>query len=175
VRLKGWAMNSFSPRASSVRGGSWPHVGVDVVSIARIEKAGDLAVRRLVCGARELAALDRHLRHRSAPDRLLVTAATWALKEAAVKAAGGRPAAFRWPMISVAHGCQEPGELTAFLGDAVCQVTGDKARGWCRFEWQASGPSAHGVGTWGTADGAVWAVVLEMVMEQDDGTKGRCR
>lgn len=173
-------MNSFVPSAAWTPGASWPHVGVDVVSVARIDKAGEAAVRRLVCGGRELAALEVYLRRRPAGNSLLLTAATWAVKEAAVKAAGGRPPGFGWPMVSVEHYGSAPGRLGAFLGEAVRQATGrqatgSRAGGWCRYQWRQSVPTASGLGAWAAADGSVWAIVLESVPDMvrcDDGKGG---
>jgi phosphopantetheinyl transferase (holo-ACP synthase) len=149
------------PLASWVSDGRWPHVGVDVVSLDRIGRAGERAVLRLICGADELAAAGAG----GTVSGLHRAAATWAVKEAAIKAAGGRPAGFLWTSIHVTHDSAGAGPLAAFLGGAIRDITGSSSSGWCRYAWQLPVPDARGVAAWCAADGAVWAIAIDAPAE----------
>jgi hypothetical protein len=114
-----------APRSST---GHRPRVGVDVVSIDRIVRAGD--------------------------------AVTWAVREAAVKAAGGRPAGFEWASIRVSHDGRSTGELATLLGAALLEGTGRPAAGWCGYEWSPPLPGAHGTAAWCADDNAIWTIAV---------------
>jgi hypothetical protein len=149
-------MRRLVPPRAWLRDCPRPRVGIDVVSLDRIRRAGEPEVRRLVCDEPERAALDQL----GGRPGLQVTAATWAVKEAAVKAAGGRPAGFRWPSVRVEHYPAGGGQLAGFLGGAILDVTGDRPCGWCRYQWRLPVPEAAGTAVWGMADGAVWVIAL---------------
>ena len=114
--------------AARLRAVHRPHVGVDVVSIDRIARAGD--------------------------------AVTWAVREAAVKAAGGRPPGFEWASIQDSHDHRGTGELAAFLGAALGEGTGVPAAGWCGYEWRLPLPAAGGTAAWCADDNAIWAIAI---------------
>ncbi|HUC27621.1 MAG TPA: 4'-phosphopantetheinyl transferase superfamily protein [Streptosporangiaceae bacterium] len=137
----------------------FPHIGVDVVSLSRIAKAGDREVRRFACGPSDLAAIDTAASH---PDEILpLTAATWAVKEAAIKAAGGRPDGFAWSSIRVGHCGPSPTCVARLAGRALRNCTGSAISYGCHYEWSLAVPAPRGVAAWCVADGAVWAVAVE--------------
>ncbi len=165
------AVRSMVPLLRWANAAPWPQVGVDVVSLDRIDRAGELAVRRFTCGEQELAALDS-LAYRGPDDSLRMTAATWAVKESAIKAAGGRPDGFSWTSIYVAHDRGSIGQLATFLGDAIRDITGSSACHWCRYEWRLPAPGAHGMAAWCTADSAVWAIAVQAPTDIDCARRG---
>jgi phosphopantetheinyl transferase (holo-ACP synthase) len=143
--------------------GPCPRLGVDVVSLDRIARAGAPDVRQFCCGPAERAELDRRA-GRDGDGGLGLTAATWAVKEAAIKAAGGRPAGFDWASIQVRHD-GAAGRLHALLGAALRGCTGSLPRGWCSYAWGPARPGGRGAAAWCVADGAVWALAIETSTE----------
>lgn len=85
---------------------------------------------------------------------------TWAVREAAVKAAGGRPAGFEWASILVSHDRRGHSDLGTFLGTALLEGTGSPAAGWCGYQWSPPLPAAHGEAAWCADDGAIWAIAI---------------
>lgn len=156
-------MTSTQAPALAAGAGPRPRLGIDVVSLDRIARAGAPAVRQFCCGPAERAELDRRA-GRDGDGGLGRTVATWAVKEAAIKAAGGRPAGFDWTLIHVSHdGAAD--RLHALLGAALRGCTGSRPRGWCRYEWDLAGPCRGGAAAWCVADGAVWAIAIETSTE----------
>jgi phosphopantetheine--protein transferase-like protein len=129
-------------------------LGVDVVSLERMAKLLEHGLLDRLCAAGERAHLDDAV----AADPgvgLDVVAATWAIKEAAVKVAGGRPPQFGWHDIEVRHASSDdpaPPLLAAALPSA-----GSNCPRRATFRW-LTGACASGTAAWRTADGRVFAV-----------------
>lgn len=128
-----------------------PRIGVDVVPVDRIERAGESDVRRFACGPRDFAVGTLHQ-----------TAATWAVKEAAIKVMGGRPPGFSWPAIAVSHHRESTGRLGRLLGDALMDGVHGSGCRWCEYEWLLPSQTARGLAAWCVANNAVWALAIEI-------------
>jgi 4'-phosphopantetheinyl transferase superfamily protein len=115
-----------------------PRLGVDLVSVTRIERALEHGLLRRISDAAELAGWAR-------PDGLDTAAALWAVKEAAVKVAGGRPAGFDWRDIRVEPGAPPSPPVPRWLGAGLGDALGTPATGWSTYHWAAS---AGGQAAW---------------------------
>jgi hypothetical protein len=104
-----------------------PRLGVDLVSVARIERALEHGLRGRIAGAAELAAWPD-------PDDAGTAAALWAVKEAAIKVAGGRPAGFDWRDLRVQPGAPPSPPVADWLGAGLADALGAPATGWGRYD-----------------------------------------
>ncbi|SHN27609.1 4'-phosphopantetheinyl transferase superfamily protein [Cryptosporangium aurantiacum] len=120
-------------------------VGIDVVEVDR--------VARLVAryGGRLRRTIGSPAEASWAASTVRV-AALFAVKEATVKAVGGRPPGFRWSGVSVT-----PSDAVSPVLDALVDGVGLTSFSGVRVDW----PGAFsGVGRWGAADGHVYAAVV---------------
>jgi phosphopantetheinyl transferase (holo-ACP synthase) len=108
-----------------------PRLGVDLVSVARIERALDHGLLARISDAAELAGWARP----GDPD---TAAAIWAVKEAAIKVAGGRAAGFDWRDIRVRPGSSQSPPVPRWLGAGLHDALGTPATGWSTYDWSAS-------------------------------------
>jgi 4'-phosphopantetheinyl transferase superfamily len=127
-----------------------PRLGVDLVSVARIERALDHGLLARISDAAELARWSR-------PDGPDTAAAIWAVKEAAIKVAGGRPAGFDWRDIRVEPGSSPSPPVPRWLGAGLQDALGTPATGWSTCDWPAS---AGGQAAWCRCGPVVVAIGL---------------
>jgi phosphopantetheinyl transferase (holo-ACP synthase) len=138
-----------------------PHVGIDAVRLDRIARIDRRTLGRHICGESELAALSAAASG-DTDAGLRRTAATWAVKEAAVKARGGRTDDFSWPAIRVMHEHRPAGRLTRLVDAAMGDLAGDRPSGYCSYQWRGSDAGPGGVAAWTAADDLVLAIAIDI-------------
>jgi phosphopantetheinyl transferase (holo-ACP synthase) len=147
-------------------GPPYPRVGVDIVDLGRIARARRDGLDQHLCGAperAELAACDDDGRgegSRGEEGALRRLAATWAVKEAAIKAAGGRPENFSWSAIRVFHTNRAAGHLARLAGAALDEVVGTPPDGRCHYLWPGAPAGPYGAGAWCVSDDLLMAITL---------------
>lgn len=148
-----------------------PAVGVDVVRVERFARAVSHGLLARVCAPPELQHLHAGrwpvLPGCSGPEPALAAAATWAVKEAAIKIVGGRPPGFDWRSVRVRHhevpaALEEPWQrmlqelLTASLEDGLAA----RPAGICTYHWTRPRAFPGGIAAWTWRDGLVSAVAI---------------
>jgi phosphopantetheinyl transferase (holo-ACP synthase) len=137
-----------------------PHVGIDAVRLDRIARIDRRTLTRHICGESESAALTAAAAG-DADAGLRRTAATWAVKEAAVKAGGGRTDDFSWPAIRVTHERRPTSRFIQLVDAAIEDLAGDRPSGYCRYQWRDFDTDPGGVAAWGTVGEFVVAIAIE--------------
>lgn len=141
-------------------------VGVDVVEVARIARLLDRESERMhrtIATPAEVAWVSD-----AGPGAATVrTAALFAVKEAVIKALGGRPPRFRWPQIELVatRGHAVEPVLDAFAAGVGLAASTDVLvvlSGGCldRVGLRLGRASAAVVGRWGVRDGRVFAAAV---------------
>ncbi|KID30441.1 4'-phosphopantetheinyl transferase [Prauserella rugosa] len=146
--------------------------GVDVLDIRRIVRAIDYSGSAYV---RHVAADDELLPD---PDVAVATAATVAVKEALIKAVGGRPPGFTWHDFARRPNPPDLPESSRLLGELAPQITRDTGitlGAQCTYRIRGAshdaalarlgvtatdGPSVAGVARWGRRDDTVVALAV---------------
>ncbi|HEX6470703.1 MAG TPA: 4'-phosphopantetheinyl transferase superfamily protein [Streptosporangiaceae bacterium] len=147
-------------------GPPYPRVGVDIVDLGRIARARRNGLDQHICSVperAELAAYDdsgRGGESRGEAGSLRRLAATWAVKEAAIKAAGGRPENFSWTAIRVFHASRAAGHLARLAGAALHEAVGTPPDGRCHYLWPGSPAGPYGAAAWCAPDDLLMAITI---------------
>ena len=140
-----------------------PRIGVDVVGMARIERALRHGLAARLCPPDSSGMAEQLAAGGPASGEVAAghAAVSWGVKEAAIKVAGGRPPGFDWRHIGLLDLPPDKLEVATWLGRCASDTICAPPNGSCCYVWPEAGEGrVQGTAVWVRADGILTIVAM---------------